>query len=155
MIWKKSLLKNTWTSFFMVKWTSVWTKFFGNLLLAPGPRHIEKHFLLTVSKFAKNIFMRKVGDKLGKRNYYKLWRPSLVLANCSDSIWSVYQGTDTCLYRILRWWRCFSHLMSWRNERIINPNFNFYYDHIFTIMLGLKSCCAGTQRRNSENHLTH
>ena len=43
-----------------------------------------------------------------------------------------------------------SQLMISRNERVINPNFNFYYDLIFTIMLGLKSYCAGIQCNNSD-----
>ena len=47
-----------------------------------------------------------------------------------------------------------NHLMSWCNERIINANFSFYYDFIFIIMLGLKSCCTGMLHNNTENHLT-
>ena len=39
--------------------------FFGNLLLAPGPGHFEKNFLLTAFKFMKNISMLKIADKLG------------------------------------------------------------------------------------------
>ena len=39
--------------------------FFGNLLLAPGPEHIEKNFLLTAFIFMKNIFMIKIAEKLG------------------------------------------------------------------------------------------
>ena len=41
--------------------------------------------------------------------------------------------------------------MIWHNEQVINPNFNFYYDLIFTIMLELKSCCAGIQHNNSDH----
>ena len=38
-----------------------------------------------------------------------------------------------------------SQLMIWQNERVINPNFNFYYDLIFTILSELKSYHAGIQ----------
>ena len=47
-----------------------------------------------------------------------------------------------------------SHLTSRCNERIVSANFNFYYDFIFTILLGLKNCCTGMLRNNTENHLT-
>ena len=30
-----------------------------------------------------------------------------------------------------------SQLMIWRNERVINPNYKFYFDLISTIILGL------------------
>ena len=54
--------------------------FFGNLLLAPGPGHIEKNFLLTVFKFTKNIFMLKVDDKLG----CKSTKAKEFVINCGD-----------------------------------------------------------------------
>ena len=96
--------------------------------------------------------------KQSKIDYCKLWRPSLVMANSNYTIWSVCQGIDTYVYVECCNDEGFSpdsnHLMSWCNERIINANFSFYYDFIFTIMLGLKSCCTGKLRNNTENHLT-
>ena len=44
-----------------------------------------------------------------------------------------------------------SQLMIWHNGRVINLNFNFYYDLIFMIMLGLKSYCAGIRCNNSDH----
>ena len=55
-------------------------KFFGSLLLAPGPGHIEKNFLLTVFKFTKKIFMLKVADKLG----FKSTKVKDFVTNCGD-----------------------------------------------------------------------
>ena len=44
-----------------------------------------------------------------------------------------------------------SQLMIWYDEQVINPNFNFYYDLIFTIMIGLKSYRAGIRCNNSDH----
>ena len=44
-----------------------------------------------------------------------------------------------------------SQLMIWHNGRVINLNFNFYYDLIFMIMLGLKSYRAGIRCNNSDH----
>ena len=39
--------------------------------------------------------------------------------------------------------------VNWRNEKIINPNYNFYYDLVFNILLGLKCFRAGIRKNNS------
>ena len=44
-----------------------------------------------------------------------------------------------------------SQIMIWHNGRVINLNFNFYYDLIFMIMLGLKSYRAGIRCNNSDH----
>ena len=53
---------------------------FGNLILAPGPGHIKKNFLLTLFKFTKNIFMLKVADKLS----FKSTKAKEFIINCGD-----------------------------------------------------------------------
>lgn len=39
--------------------------YLGDILLVPGPGHMEKNFLVTIFKFTKDIFMLKLADKLG------------------------------------------------------------------------------------------
>ena len=138
-------------------------KFFGNLLLAPGPGHIEKNFLLTVFKFTKNIFMLKVTDKLSFKStkakefvinfgdYHLCWQIAMIvfeafvkelihvyIEHCNDE--GVLPDSN--------------QLMTWHTERVINLNFNCYYDLIFTIMLGLKSYHAGIRHNNSDHAIT-
>ena len=81
--------------------------FFGNLLLAPGPGHIEKNFLLTVFKFTKNIFMLKVADKLG----FKSIKTKEFAINCRDHhlswqiamiVFEAFAKELICLYRTLQ-----------------------------------------------------
>ena len=38
----------------------------------------------------------------------------------------------------------------WRNEKVINPNYNFYYDLVFNLLLGLKCFRAGVRKNNSD-----
>ena len=134
-------------------------KFFGNLILAPGLGHIEENFLLTVFKFMKNIFMPKVADKLG----FKSTKAKEFAINCGDHHLSwqiamiVFEAFAKELIHVSIE-HCNSEgvlpdnnrLMISCNEQVINPNFNFYYDLIFTIMLGVKSYCAGIQCDNSD-----
>ena len=40
--------------------------------------------------------------------------------------------------------------VNWRNEKDINPNYNFYYDLVFNILLGLKCFRAGIGKNNSD-----
>ena len=50
--------------------------YFGDILLVPGPGHMEKNFLLTIFKFMKDVFMFKLADKLGFRSSYSdVFRP--------------------------------------------------------------------------------
>ena len=39
--------------------------YFGDILLLPGPGHMEKNFLVTIFEFTKDIFMLKLADELG------------------------------------------------------------------------------------------
>ena len=95
--------------------------------------------------------------KQSKIDYCKLWRPSL-LWQIPVILFEAFAKELIHVYVECCNDEGFSpdsnHLMSWCNERIINANFSFYYDFIFTIMLGLKSCCTGKLRNNTENHLT-
>ena len=43
------------------------------------------------------------------------------------------------------------NFVSWRNQRVINPNFNSCYDLIFKIFLCLKCYHAGIRRNNSQH----
>ena len=40
--------------------------------------------------------------------------------------------------------------VNWRNEKVINPNYNFYYDLVFNLLLGLKCFRAGIRKNNSD-----
>ena len=126
--------------------------FFGNLLLACGPGHIEKNVLLTGFTFSKNIFIFKVADKLGfkstkakeffinRGDYHLFWEIAMIVYEViAKELIHVY--IEHCIDEGVL--PDSSQLMIWRNERVINPNFNFCYDLIFTIMLGLKSYRAG------------
>ena len=37
-----------------------------------------------------------------------------------------------------------------RNEKVINPNYSFYYDLVFNLLLGLKCFRAGIRKNNSD-----
>ena len=39
---------------------------------------------------------------------------------------------------------------NWRNEKVINPNYNFHYDLVFNLLLGLKCFRAGIKKNNSD-----
>ena len=43
------------------------------------------------------------------------------------------------------------NFVSWQNQRVVNPNFNFQYDLIFKIFLGLK-CYRARIRHNNSQH---
>ena len=136
---------------------------FGNLLLACGPGHIEKNFLLTVFTFTKNIFILKVADKLGfkstkakefiinRGDYHLFWEIAMIVIEAIAKelihVYIEHCNDEGVLPNS-------SQLMIWHNERVINPNFNFYYDLIFTIMLGLKSYHAGIRRNNFDHAIT-
>ena len=42
-----------------------------------------------------------------------------------------------------------NHFIWWRNERVVNPNFHFYYDLAFNIFLGFKCFRSGIRPNNS------
>ena len=39
--------------------------------------------------------------------------------------------------------------VNWRNEKVINRNYNIYYDLVFNLLLGLKCFRAGIRKNNS------
>ena len=43
------------------------------------------------------------------------------------------------------------NFVNWRNQKVVNPNFNFYCDLIFKVFLGLKCYHAGIRRNNSQH----
>ena len=61
--------------------------YFGDILLVPGPGHMEKIFLLTIFKFTKDIFMFKLAEKLGFRSL----KAKDFVINCGDHhlLWQI------------------------------------------------------------------
>ena len=133
--------------------------YFGDILLVPGPGHMEKNFLLTIFKFTKNIFMFKLVDKLGFRSlkadyfvidcgdHHLLWQ----IANIVFDIFAkelIHVVLQCCEYQNLQ--PTIENFVFWHNQRGVNPNFNFYYDLIFKIFLVLKFYLAGTRCKNSQ-----
>ena len=133
--------------------------YFGDILLVPGPGHMEKNFLLTIFKFTKNIFMFKLVDKLGFRSL----KADYVVIDCGDHhlLWQIanivfdifakeliHVVLQCCEYQNLQ--PTIENFVFWHNQRGVNPNFNFYYDLIFKIFLVLKFYLAGTRCKNSQ-----
>ena len=54
--------------------------YFGDILLVPGPGHMEKTFLLTIFKFTKDIFMFKLAGKL----VFRSLKAKDFIINCGD-----------------------------------------------------------------------
>ena len=40
--------------------------------------------------------------------------------------------------------------VNWQNKKIINLNYNFYYDVVFNLLLGLKCFRSGFRKNNSD-----
>ena len=40
--------------------------------------------------------------------------------------------------------------VNWQNKKVINPSYNFYYDLVFNLLLGLKCFRAGIRKNNSD-----
>ena len=43
------------------------------------------------------------------------------------------------------------NFVAWHNQRVVNPNFNFYYDLIVKIFLDLKCYCVGIKGTTIHN----
>ena len=103
------------------------SKYFGDVLLVPGPGHIEKNFLLTIFKFTKDIFMFKLADKLG----FKSLKAKDFIVNCADHHLSWQIATivfdafaKELIYVYIQYCEkenldpSIEHLVSWRNEKV-------------------------------------
>ena len=134
--------------------------YFGDILLVPGPGHMEKNFLLTIFKFTKDIFIFRLADRLGFRSskakdfiincgdYHLLWQIANILFDAfAKELIHVY--LQCCEYENLE--PTIENFVSWRNQRVVNRNFNFYYDLIFKIFLGWKCYSAGIRCNNSQH----
>ena len=86
--------------------------YFGDILLVPGPGHMEKNFLLTIFKFTKDIFMFKLADKLG----FKSSKAKDFIINCGD------------------------HHLSWQIANIVFDAFAKELMHIFLQFVSGKIC---------------
>ena len=102
--------------------------YFGDILLVPGPGHMEKYFLLTIFKFTKDIFMFKLADKLDFRSS----KAKDFIINCEDHhlLWQIaniafdafakeviHIFLQCCEYKHLQ--STIEHFVSWRNQRIV------------------------------------
>ena len=87
--------------------------YFGDILLAPGPGHMEKNFLLTIFKFMKDIFMFKLADKLGFRSLKA--KDFIIMADCKCCIWWI------CKSRFMLFYNVVSTKISNQRLKILSP----------------------------------
>ena len=119
----------------------------------------EENFLLTIFKFTKDIFMFKLADKLG----FNSSKAKDFIINCGDPhlFWQIANSAfdafarelihiflQCCEYKNLQ--PKIENFVAWYNQRVVNPNFNFYYDLIVKIFLGLKCYCTVIRHNNSQ-----
>ena len=133
--------------------------YFGDILLVPGPGHKEKNFLLAIFKFEKDIFMFKLADKLG----FKSSKAKDFIINCGNHhLWQIANiAFDAFAKELIHiFLQCcewenlqltIENFVNWRSQKVVNSNFNFYYDLVFKIFLGLKCYCAGIRCNNSQH----
>ena len=134
--------------------------YFGKLLVTIGAGHMEKNILLAIMKISKPLFMDIACDVLG----FKSENAKNFVTNVGDHhvSWQAFTITLEAFARELM----VPYIIS-AHERgipptvmdfyiwkagVVNPNYNFYYDLVFNVMLGLK-CYRSGVRRNSSKHL--
>ena len=103
--------------------------------------------------------MFKLADKLG----FKSSKAKDFIINCGDPhlFWQIAKIAfdaftrelihiflQCCEYENLQ--PKIENFVTWRNQRVINPNFNFYYYLIVKIFQGFKYYCAGIRHNNSQ-----
>ena len=104
--------------------------------------------------------MFKLADKLGFRSskakdfaincgdYHLSWQiANSVFDEFAKEL--IYVFLQCCEYENLE--PTIENFVFWRNQRVVNPNFNFYYDLMFKIFLGLKCYHAGIRHNNSQH----
>lgn len=134
--------------------------YFGKLLLAVGAGHMEKNILLAVMQLTKLIFMDTVCDKLG----FKSENAKNFVTNVGDHhvSWQMFSiFLESFAKELVLPYIVSSHqkgqspsiidFYDWQKD-IKNPNYNFFYDLVFNVMLGFK-CARSGARRNSSQHL--
>ena len=104
--------------------------------------------------------MFKLADNLG----FKSLKAKYFIINCGDHhlLWQIVNilfdafakelihiFLQCCEYKNLQ--PLIENFVSWCNQRVINPNFNFYYDLIFKIFLGLICYRVGIMHNNSQD----
>ena len=135
-------------------------KLFDSILLVPGPGHIELNILRAVFSFTRKIFMEKLADMLGFSskaakefiigcgNHHISWQIlRIVIAALGAELFRVY--VINCKKSLKT--PSSVHFAQWK-KNVVNPNFNFYYDLVFKLLVGLKCFRCGI-RQNNTNYM--
>ena len=125
---------------------------FGNVLLAVGAGHMEKNLILAIFKLCKDVFLYRLAHLLG----FRTSKAKEFIFNCGDHhiSWQIlqimYEAFSQELIRIYVISCNQQHIVptaagfsEWRLTKAINPNFNFIYDLVYNILLGLICYRAG------------
>ena len=131
---------------------------FKDVLLVPDAGHMEKNLLLAIFSLCRHEFLERLADMFG----FQSKNAKEFILNCGNHhiSWQIlYISYEAFVRELTRIYviECLKEnnvatstgFVQWKNERVINPNYNFYYDLVFNIFLGLKCFISGIRRNNS------